>query len=161
MVLRFSPDGQKLAVITSSYVDGCATLGNYFVANADGSDWRELPVPSLAPLGGPDQKMYFYGDSLAWTPESDGLWVNGLVKDCGKTFAVVGEPQISRVTLDGREHEIIPGAYGHLSLDGTGTLLGVVTQHGSQYGIPHVQILGRDGHLVLDLGEGYTPVLQP
>lgn len=159
LAMRFSPDGEKLALITSEYVDGCATLTQYFVANADGSDLRELPVPSLAALGGPDQKMYFYGDSLAWAPDNDGLWVNGHVIDCRTTRHVAGGPQISRMTLDGQEHEIIPGPYGNVSLDSTGSLLAVV--HRVENYPSRVQILGRDGHLVLDLGEGDWAVLDP
>jgi hypothetical protein len=157
LALRFSPDGQKLALITSEFFSTCAIVANYNVGNADGSNLLGLSVPSLASFGGPDQKMYFHGDSFVWTPESDGLWLNSLVRDCGPAFTVVGGPQISRMSLDGQEHEIIPGNYGQLSLDHTGSLLGVV----NLAGIPRVQILGRDGHLVLDLGEGDMAALQP
>jgi hypothetical protein len=157
LAIRFSPDGQKLALITSEFFSTCAIVANYNIANADGSNLLGLSVPSLASFGGPDQKMYFFGDSLVWTPESDGLWLNSLVRDCGPAFTVVGGPQISRVSLDGQEHEIILGEYGQLSLDHSGSLLGVVNMDG----IRHVQILGRDGHLVLDLGEGDMAALQP
>jgi hypothetical protein len=131
--------------------------------SADGSDLRPLRVASLAALGGPDQKMYFYGDCLAWTADSDGLWLKGQMKDCGQNFKIVGGPQISRVTLDGQEHEIIPGKfgeypYGQISLDRTGTLLGVLNTSTTK---PHIQIIGRDGHLVLDLGEAELGALQP
>lgn len=157
LALRFSPDGQMLAMASSTYIDTCATLTQYLVGKPDASDLHKLPVDSLAALGGPDQKMYFFGDSLVWTPQSDGLWVNGYVRDCDKLTGIVGGPQISHVTLDGQEHEIISGVYGSLSLDRSGTLLGVV-KAGT---VPHVQILGQDGHLVLDLGEGESAALQP
>ena len=155
--LHFSPDGQKLAVITSSYLENCAVWADYQVSNADGSQMRSLPVVSLAALVGPDQDPYFYGDSLVWTAESDSVWVNGVVRDCTIAGNVKGGPQISHITLDGEEIEVIPGDYSHLSLDHTGSLLGVVNRKGT----PHVQILGRDGHLVIDLGEGDIAALQP
>ena len=158
--IQFSPDGKKLAMITSGYDGTCATYATYQIGNSDGSDLHELKVTSLAELGGIEQKMYFYGDSMAWTPESDGLWVTGLIRDCGKSFGIVGGPQISRVTLNGQEHEIIPGDYQQVSVDHTGNLLGVV----NRWGVPlksRVQILGWDGHVVLNLGEGDQPVLQP
>ncbi len=175
LALRFSPDGQKLAFISSENVNACAELAqagfvyspvvtHYFVANPDGSDLHELPVVSLAAVSDPDQKLYFFGDSLVWMPGSEGLWLFGLVRDCG-TFAntMVGGPQISRVTLDGQEHEIFPGFYSNLSLDRTGNLLGVVNRNTITLGevVPRVQILGLDGHLILDLGEGDRAVLQP
>ena len=157
LALRFSPDGQMLAIAASTYISTCATVTQYLVGKSDASDLHELPVVSLAALGGPDQKMYFFGDSIVWTPESDGLLLNGYVRDCGKLTGIVGGPQISHLTLDGQEHEILPGVYGSLSLDRTGTLLGVVKAGA----VPHVQILGRDGHLVLDLGEGEWAALRP
>jgi hypothetical protein len=40
----------------------------------------------------------------------------------------------------------------------TGTLLGVLNTSTTK---PHVQIIGRDGHLVLDLGEAELGALQP
>ncbi len=156
--LRFSPDGQKLAVNTWSYVDGCATLGEYHVANGDGGDWRDLTLASLAAAGGPEQDMYFYGDSLVWSPDSESLWVNGLVNDCGQTFDLFAGPQLSRVSLDGVEHEIFPGPYAQMSLDRSGMLLGVVRD---EYAGKRVQILGTDGRLVLDLGLGDRPAMRP
>ena len=159
LALRFSPDGENLAMITSGSIDNCASWAHYMVGSADGSDFRELPMASLAALGGPDEEMYFFGDSLVWTPESDGLWMNGSVTHCRTApSGVVGGPQVSRVTLDGEEHETIFGEFTHLSVDRTGTLLGVVNL---EMFVPRVQILGRDGHLVLDLGEGSVPALQP
>jgi len=157
--LRFSPDGKKLAVSTTVYSDGCAQEANYFVANADGSNLRKLSIPSLAALVDLDKQIYFSGNSQVWTPESDGMWVNTMVRDCSMIgITMVGGPQISHVTLDGQEQQIIPGIYSHLSLDHTGNLLGVVKGAGDH---SHVQILGLDGHLVLDLGEGDLAVLQP
>lgn len=157
--LSLSPDGQTLAVVTSTHVDACGTFTHYYVANPDGSDWRDLPLASLAAIANPDQQLYFFGDSLVWNLESNGLWLNGLVRDCGNfPNDNVAGPQISYVTLDGREHEIIPGEFSNLSLDRTGQLLGVLNL---AFFTPHVQILGRDGHLVLDLGEGELAVLQP
>jgi hypothetical protein len=157
LALRFSPDGQMLAMIASTYIDTCATSTQYVVGKSDLSDLHELPINSLTAFGSPDKKMYLFGDSLAWTPQSDGLWVNGYIRDCDKLTGIVGGPQISHLTLDGQEHEIISGVFSSLSLDHTGTLLGVV-KAGS---VPHVQILGRDGHLVLDLGEDSAAALQP
>lgn len=157
--IRFSPDGQKLAFTTTVYIDGCATHAEYYVANADGSDLRLLPVASLAALGTADGKIYFFGDSLAWTPDSAGLWVNGLVTDCARFTGLLGGPQVSRVTLDGAEHEIIPGDFKSVSLDRTGTLVAVIKKTGLD--TTNVQILRQDGHLVLDLGEGTLAALQP
>lgn len=155
--LRFSPDGQHLAIITTEYIENCAQNASYQVGNADGKDIRDLPIPSLSHMVGPNQNLYFYGDSMVWDPQSKGLWVNGEVRKCTFTVTDVGGPQISYITLDGQEHEQIPGAFSHLSIDRTGTLLGVVNAKDG----PRVQILGRDGHLVLDLGQGDLTVLQP
>ena len=69
-----------------------------------------------------------------------------------------GGPQISHMTLDGQEQEIIPGTYNHLSFDPSGTLLGVVKR---LIPTPHVQVLGLDGHLVIDLGEGDYAAMKP
>ena len=157
LALRISPDGQKLAINVSGYKDNCAIWARYQVANPDGNELRELPMASLAALVGPDQDPYFYSDSFAWTADSGSLWMNGVVRDCTIAGNVKGGPQISRVTLDGQEHEVIPGEYSHVSLDHTGNLLGVVNGKKT----PHVQILGLDGHLVLDLGEGDLAALQP
>ena len=155
--LRFSPDGQKLAIITSVYIENCAKKDSFQVGNAEGNDIHDLAVPSLAELVGPDQNPFFYGDSLVWDPQSNGLWVNGVVRDCTIAATVIGGPQISYMTLDGQEQVQIPGAFSQLSLDHTGALLGVVNTKGDA----RVQILGRDGHLVLDLGPGDLAALQP
>ena len=98
------------------------------------------------------------GDSFVWDPQSDGLWVNAMVRDCDKINGIVAGPQISHITLDGQAEVIIPGTYDHLSLDHSGTLLGVVNR---LIPTPHVQILGLDGHLVIDLGEGDYAALKP
>jgi hypothetical protein len=157
LALRFSPDHQKLAIITADFIENCADQASYTLANPDGSEMKSLPVPSLAGLVGPNQDPYFTGDSFAWTADSGGLWVNGVVRDCTIAAAQVGKPRIAHVTLDGVEHEVIPGDYGSLSLDSTGAWLGVVSRGKT----PHVQILGLDGHLVLDLGEGTLAQFQP
>ena len=155
--LRFSPDGQKAAIITSQYIENCAKEAGFQLGGADGKSFHDLPVPSLAAAVGPNHNPFFYGDSLVWDPQSKGLWVNGLVRDCTIAATVVGGPQISYLTLDGQEHAQIPGAFSQLSIDHTGTLLGVVNaKDGSR-----VQILGADGHLVLDLGQGDQAALQP
>ncbi len=157
LAIRFSPDGQKLAVIASAHIEACAPWAHYQIGEAGGSDLHEFPVASLAGLVGENLNPYFYGDSLVWTADSGGLWVNGLVRDCFIAATVVGGPQISHITLDGVEHEVIAGDYGHLSLDRSGSLLGVVNRQGN----PRVQILGLDGHLVIDLGEGDLAALRP
>ena len=157
LALLFSPDGQMLAIATSIYTDDCHTPTDYYLASPQAGDWRALPAPSLAAFAGANSKLIIFGDSLVWTPESDGLWVNGWVNDCDNFKGIVAGPQVSRLTLDGQEHEIIAGAYSSLSLDRTGALLGVVKAGAT----PRVQILGRDGHLVLDLGPGEWAALRP
>jgi hypothetical protein len=154
--LRFSPDGQKLAIITSQFIENCAQKTIYQVGNPDGKSFHDLPIPSLAAPASANPTSFFYGDSLVWDPQSAGLWVTGAVRDCSNATSVAIGPQLSYLTLDGQEQAKIPGDFSHLSIDRSGALLGVLNSEDS-----HVQILGRDGHLVLDLGEGDLPALQP
>jgi hypothetical protein len=154
-----SPDGQSVILINRIFVDGCAHLTQYLLGSAAGGDARELAIPSLPAPGGPEEEMYLMGDSLAFDPGGDGVWLNGRVKFCGHPADIAAGPQITHLTLDGVEQAIIPGDYTHLSLDPTGTWLGAIKRD------PHrpsrVQILGRDGHLVLDLGEGELAAMRP
>jgi hypothetical protein len=156
--LRFSPDGQSLALILSETIENCAKRSFYQLGNADGKELHDLPISSLAASVGPKQDPYFSGDSLVWDPQSGGLWVNGVVRDCTIAAAVVAGPQISYLTRDGQEQVQIPGAFSQLSIDPSATVLGVVhtTKDGS-----HVQLIGRDGRLVLDLGQGNLAALRP
>ena len=80
--LRFSPDGQKVAIILTMYVDNCAQTASFQVGNALGKEIRNFPVPSLAAVISSQKNLFFYGDSLVWDPQSDGLWVNGVVREC-------------------------------------------------------------------------------
>lgn len=156
--LNFSPDGQQLAIASTVYVDGCKADAKYFMANADGSDLHELTIPSINALRNPAEKIFFLGDSLVWDPQSDSVWVNGWVRDCSQINKMIAEPKLYHLTLDGQELEVITGTYGNLSLDRSGTLLGVVDKSRPQH---RVQILGLDGHLVIDLGDGDYAALQP
>ncbi len=54
----------------------------------------------------------------------------------------------------------IPGDFSRLSLDHTGSLLGVDTTW-SSLAKSHVKIFTRAGQLVLDLGEADLATLQP
>ncbi|MDR3575791.1 MAG: hypothetical protein P4L50_18170 [Anaerolineaceae bacterium] len=155
--LRFSPDGKAVALIQASYIDICAKSTNYQVSSPDGKNFQDLPIPSLVKGLGTDQKNYFYGDSLAWDNQSGGFWVNGSVRDCIFQKPIEGGSQISHLTLDGQEHEIIPGDYSYLSLDHSASVLSVVNAKDG----PRVQILGKDGHLLLDLGQGDLAVFNP
>lgn len=158
LALRFSPDGAKMTITSTVYSDGCASETKYYIGNSDGSDLHPISMPSLASFENPAEKIFFLGDSLVWTHQGDGFWINGWVRDCTEINGMIAGPQISHMTLDGQEGGIIPGTYNHLSLDSTGTLLGVVKR---LIPTPHVQILGLDGHLVIDLGEGDYASLRP
>jgi hypothetical protein len=158
LALRFSADGTKMAITSTVYSDRCASDTRYYIANADGSDLHPVSIPSLAGFENAAEKIFFLGDSLVWTHQSDGFWINGWVRDCTEINGMIAGPQISHMTLDGQEQAILPGTYNHLSLDPTGTLLGVVKR---LIPTPHVQILGLDGHLVIDLGEGDHAAMKP
>ena len=158
LALHFSPDGTKMAITSTVYSDGCASETKYYIGNADGSDLHPISMPSLASFENPSEKIFFLGDSLAWAHQSDDFWINGWVRDCTEINGMKGGPQISHMTLDGQEQEIIPGTYNHLSFDPSGTLLGVVKR---LIPTPHVQVLGLDGNLVIDLGEGDYAAMKP
>jgi len=154
--LRFSPDGKTVALIRAKYIDICALSTSYQTSSPDGKNFHDLPVSSLVNGLGTDQKNYFYGNSLAWDNQSGGFWVNGSIRDCIYQTPVVGS-QISHLTLDGQEHEIIMGDYSYLSLDHSASVLSVVNAKDG----PRVQILAKDGHLLLDLGQGDLAVFKP
>jgi hypothetical protein len=155
--VQFSPDGENMTYIFSEFVNICRIYSKYQIYNADSQTDTKLLIPSLDEIEKQESDNHFYGDSMVWDPINGGIWVNGLVTDCSSTLGVSGGPQISHVTIDGQEEEIIPGDYTSLSIDHSGNLLGVVNRRRES----RAQILGLDGHLILDLGLSELAAFQP
>ncbi|MCC6191530.1 MAG: PD40 domain-containing protein [Anaerolineales bacterium] len=159
--LQFSPDGQKLAFSTSFHLSACATQGQYYLANADGNDLRELYSPSLRALLSPGQETYPIGFGFAWTPESDALLLQGVVVNCspdnpGQQLGA----QLSLVDLAEQESLIVPGFFSAPSFDRTGALF-AAARSADPASPGQVQIFSRAGEVVLEVGEGNGPRFQP
>jgi dipeptidyl aminopeptidase/acylaminoacyl peptidase len=159
--LTFSPDGQKLAFSTSNHISACATEWQYFVANPDGSDLRELYSPSLEALLVPGQEIYPVGFGYDWTPESDALLMQGVVVSCDP--ANPGQQlgaQLSIVDLAGQESVIVPGFFSGPTFDRGGQhFTAALTTDNATPG--QVLIFNRAGELVLEVGGGDIPRFQP
>jgi dipeptidyl aminopeptidase/acylaminoacyl peptidase len=159
--LTFSPDGQKLAFSTSFHISACATEGQYYVANADGNDLRELYSPSLEALLVPGQEIYPIGWGYDWTPESDALLLHGVVVTCDP--ANPGQQlgaQLSIVDLAGQEGLIVPGFYSAPTFDRGGQYF-VAALSADNASPGQVLIFNRAGEVALEVGEGDIPRFQP
>jgi hypothetical protein len=167
--LRFSPDGTRLALSTSYYLDACASPGAYYVSNPDGSNRQELVSPSLRSAIDPKQEHYHVGLSYAWSPASSALLALGNVLDCNLNSPNVGQsiagPQISIIGLPEGESErtIIPGFFYGLSMDRTGALIAAAHyEDGIQDVDPTVEIYSAEtSQLLFPLGAGSNPQFQP
>lgn len=164
--LRFSPNGSQLAFSTSMHFSACASPGAYYVSNPDGGNRQELISPSLKNAVDPNTERYHVGLDYAWSTSSDALVMVGTVVDCNVNSPTMGQvvagPQLSVLGLDGSERVIIPGTFNSLSMDRTGTWIAAAHYQDYQDLNPMVEIYSaQTGQLVLSLGPGNTPLLQP
>lgn len=163
MNLRFAPDGRKLAFSTSYHYNACGAPGAHYIGDANGNNLSELVSPSLAALADPQNEVFLSAYDFAWSPASDAILAAGYVRNC-KDFSgdIVGGPQLSVLGLDGTERLIVPGAFSAPSYDRTGNWFAAVRYPGLQSPDGNVQIYSaQTGELVLDLGPGNSPQLQP
>jgi WD40 repeat protein len=164
--LHFSPDGTQLAFSTSFHLSACASPGAYYVSNADGGERQELISPSLQDAIDPAKEYYHIGLSYAWSPANDALVASGNVVDCDFNSPTSGQiiagPQMSILGLDGSERTIIPGFFYGLSMDRTGMWIAATHAKDFQDLNPTIELYtAQTGELVLSLGPGNTPQVQP
>lgn len=165
--LRFSPDNTKLAFSSSSHLSACASPGAYYVTTVDAPSFQELVSPALRSVIDPSAERYHVGLSYDWTSASDALVGLGNVMDCNMNSPTMGQvvagPQMSIIGLDGTERTIIPGFFYGISTDRSGTLIAAAHfQNGFQDTNPIIEMYSaQTGQLVLSLGPGSNPELQP
>lgn len=157
--LQFSPDGTKLAFSTSWHLSACASIGNYYVLNNDGSNLQTVVSPSLAAVVNDAQDDHLAVFGYDWLPDSTGLLMSGLVRDCTDFSGTVLAAQMSQVTLAGAEATIISGSFGPVSVNDAGTYIGTSFDDGSARGF--VRLYDTTGALVLEVGEGHGAKVQP
>jgi len=159
--LRYSPNGALLAFSTSLHYSACASKAEYFVMNADGNDRRGLISPALITRASDAAEIYFLGFDLAWTAAGDGLLQSGLVRNCGDFSGdLVGDPQMSIVSLTGAESSVIIGQFDSLSFDRTGTLIAAVARPDNA-AAGEVRLYDLSGNVVLTVGPGERAAMQP
>ncbi len=158
--LRFSPDGTKLSFSTSWHLSACASAGQYYVANADGSQMTQLSSSQLSALLQAGQDFYYLPEGYAWNRQSDGLLISSFVVDCTNFAGTHLGDTLSAVTLTGNENVLSVGFYGSPSYDRTGSLI-AVGQPDTQGAIGQVVLLDATGHLVATVGPGDLPQMQP
>ncbi len=159
--LHYSPDGARIAFFTSWHLSACASQADYIVLNADGSNRLSLVSPSLAARADDAAEIYFLGLDLAWTPASDGLLQSGLVRTCADfSGALVGDPQLSIVSLTGVESAVVLGQFDSLSFDRTGALFAAVARPDNA-APGEVRLYDLTGNVVLTISPGERAQLQP
>lgn len=160
--LRFSPDGSKLAFTSASHVSACASAGQYFVANADGSGLTPLTSPAMKalPVPIPNAEIYYMAFGYAWAPPGDALLITSYVIDCTNFAGTQLGAQLSTVSLSGQEMLIAKGYFTSPSYDHSGTLI-AVARHTDNSSPGDVILYDPNAHLVLDLGQGDQPAFQP
>jgi hypothetical protein len=99
-------------------------------------------------------------------PTSDALIATGIVVDCDANSPTMGQaiagPQMSIITLDGREGLIIPGMFYSPSVDRTGALIAAAHYQSVQDTNPMVEIYSaQSGQLLVTIGAGSNPRFQP
>jgi WD40 repeat protein len=164
--LHFSPDGTHLAFSTSAHFSACASPGAYYVSSIDGGNRQELISPSLKDSIQPDKERYHVGLNYAWSPAGDALLASGTVVDCDANSPTMGQvvagPQMSLLHLDGSEGLVIPGMYYSISMNRAGTLIAAAHFKDLQDSNPVVELYSaQNGQLVVAVGPGFTPQLQP
>jgi dipeptidyl aminopeptidase/acylaminoacyl peptidase len=158
--LRFSPDGAKLSFSTSWHLSACASAGQYYVANADGSQMTQLSSHQLSALLQPGQDFYYLVEGYAWNPHSDGLLITSFVIDCTNFAGTHLGENLAAVTLTGQEKVLSTGFYASPSYDRGGSLI-AVGQPDSQGGTGQVLLLDQGGQPVATVGPGDLPQMQP
>jgi hypothetical protein len=166
MDLRFSPRGARLAFSTSMHFSACASPGAYYFSYTNGVGLTELISPWLSEAVDASQERYHVGLNYTWTTMDDALVVVGSVVDCNPNSSSMGQilagPQMSILGLNGVERLVIPGTFNSLSMDRTGTWIAAAHFKDYQDLNPMVEIYSaQTGQLVLSLGPGNTPQLQP
>ena len=158
--LRFSPDGAHLAFSTSWHISACASSGQYYVADADGSGLTEVSSPSLSALLTPNQEYYYIVRGYAWQPDSSGLLLTSLIVDCTNFAGTHLGEAMSTVSLTGHEAVLAVGAFASPSYDHTGGII-AVAQPTDNGGAGQVALYSAKGDLVGPVGPGGQPALQP
>ena len=158
--LRFSPDGSKLAFSTSWHLSACASAGQYYVANADGSELTQLGSRQLRALLQPGQDFYYLVNGYAWKPGGDGLLITSLVIDCTNFAGTHLGETLSAVTLTGNETVLSVGFLASPSYDRSGQLI-AIAQPDAQGGTGEVDLYDASGHPVATVGPGDLPAFQP
>lgn len=164
--MRFSPNGNALSFSTSYHLSACAAPGAYYVSNENGSNRQEMISPSLSSVIDPNKQIFHVGLSYGWSPASDAIVIFGAVVDCDPYSPNMGQslagPQMSILGMDGTERLVIPGYFMSLSMDRTGTLIAAAHYQDFQDTQPMVELYSaQTGQLILQVGNGRFPVLQP
>jgi dipeptidyl aminopeptidase/acylaminoacyl peptidase len=163
--LRFSPDGSWFAFSTSGHLSACASPGEYYVSDINGTR-HGLHSPSLYAASDPNKELYYEGLSYGWFPTSDAIVETGEVADCNPNSPTMGKlvagPQMSVVKLDGSEGLIIPGFFYSPSVDHSGTLIAAERHNDLQDPNGTVVIFSaQTGQLATIIGPGNNPVFEP
>jgi WD40 repeat protein len=158
--LSFSPDGKHLAFSTSWHLSACASTGQYYVANADGSGLTQLISQQLNDLLDPGKDFYYITLGYAWQAKSDGLLTAGLVVDCTNFAGTHLGQALSRLDLTNHETVLATGFFQSPSVDHSGQLI-AVAQPGDNGAEGQVKLLNATGHPVVTVGAGALPAFQP
>ncbi len=167
--LRFSPDGSRFAFSAYYHLSACVSPGVYSVISIDGSHRQDLISPSLQSAITDPSSQYFSGQSYAWSPDGKALVVFGSVISIDMASSnpcqMIAGPQMSVVGLDASERTVIPGLFGEMSMDQTGTLIAASHQNFPPSASPEPSTIdiysALTGQLILALGPGDHPVFQP
>ena len=163
--VRYSPDAQRIAFSANAHVSACAAQGAAFIGNADGTGLAEYFINSVKQAEAPEQERYYVTMDYAWLPDSSGVVISAQVRDCSLGAAEPGTPiagpQLTVVKLDGAEGLTIPGLFAAPSVDRAGQFL-AAARYDSFDAPGRIQLLSlTDGRVLLELGEGLLPQLQP
>lgn len=164
--LRFSPNGNALSFSTSYHLSACAAPGAYYLSNENGSNRQEMLSPSMSSAINAEKQIFHVGLSYGWSPNSDAIVIFGAVVDCDPNSPNMGQvvagPQMSILGMDGSERLVIPGFFMSLSMDRTGTMIAAAHYQDYQDTQPVVELYSaQTGQLILSVGNGSHPVLQP
>jgi len=163
--LRFAPDGQRIAFSANAHISACAAQGAAFIGNADGKGISDYYIGSLQQAEEAEQDRYYLTNDYAWLADSSGILISAQVRDCAPVAPEPGKsiagPQLTVVKLDGAQGLTIAGQFAFPSVDRAGQF--VAAARYESFDAPgRIQLLSlADGRVVLDLGEGLLPQLQP
>jgi dipeptidyl aminopeptidase/acylaminoacyl peptidase len=164
--LHFSPVGTRLAFSTSYHLSACASPGAYYVSDADAGNRHDLISPTLKTALDPNKELYHVWLSYGWSRPGDALVATGMVVNCDVNSPSMGQavagPQMSILHIDGSEGVVIPGMFYSPGMDRTGRLIAATHYRDLQDTSPTVELYSaQTGQLVLSVGPGNTPQLQP